>query len=245
MFLITASLDLNVILKSDHRRKHLLFISTGRGVSYLARKGRAFLLLPNEETSDSPISFKYKRNRLFFAFHSAVPLKLCPTTEMMKLLQVQDKFGLRGPPAAVMEKRSWHGSHSVARSSHSVTVLWHWAKHQSLREASSAFCWFYVAIRFGSESRDHSMSSCFLQEESIWGIKYSKNLTNLSPLTLPCLMELSLQKTSSSFFVLPCFHKTSWRPNTGKLLLKASLIPILLETVILSWDIFFLNTFYP
>lgn len=163
-----------------------------------------------------------------------------PTTETMKLLQVQDKFGLRGAPAAVMEKRSWHGR------SHSVPVLRHWARRPSPREASFALCWFRVAVGFGVESIDHSVSSGFLQEESIWGIKYSKNLKNSSSLSLPRLMELSLQKTSSSFF-LPFrgFTKTAEDQNTGKLLLKTRPIPILCENLILSWDIFFLNTFHP
>lgn len=34
------------------------------------------LSLPNEEASDSPMSFKDERDRLLFTFHSAVPLKL-------------------------------------------------------------------------------------------------------------------------------------------------------------------------
>lgn len=160
--------------------------------------------MPNKEATGRFMLFKYKRDRLLFAFRSAVPLKPCPTTETMKLLQVQDKFGLRGAPGSVTEKRSWH------RSSHVVTVLWHWAGHLSLREAAFACCWFCVAVGFGGESRDHSMNLRFLQEESIWGIKESKNLNNLSSVTLPCFMELSLQKTSSKFYLLlRVFTKTA------------------------------------
>lgn len=108
-----------------------------------------------------------------------------------------------------MEKRTQHGI------SHADTVLWHWGKYLSLMEVFSAFCWFYVVIRFGSESRDHSMRSCSCQKKSIWGIKYGK-ICNLPHGALPGKNLIQL------LFDFPHFHKNSWRPNTAELFLTLS-----------------------
>lgn len=165
-----------------------------------------------------------KRGGWFSAFCSAVPLKLCPTAEISKLLQAEDRFGLRGSSSISDGKE--HPAWQLPCSYSAVTLG---------KTSISAFCWFYVVIGLGSEFKDHSMRSCSCEKESILELNMAKYLI--------FLMELSLKKTLIQLlFAFPYFDKNYWRQKAGKLFLKTWLITTLFETVIFTWNFSFPDT---
>lgn len=95
MILVTARLGQSLILKSDHVRNHLFFISTESSVNHQVGWVEPFFHYLMERFLSVPCLLCEKRDGQFFAFCSAVPLKRCPTAESLKLLQVEDRFGLR------------------------------------------------------------------------------------------------------------------------------------------------------
>lgn len=135
LFLITASLDLNLILKFDHRRNHLLFIS----VSYPAGWVDTFFHYLMKRPLTVQCFLRANETACYLPFILQSHWN-CPTTEMMKLLQVQNKFGLKGAPAAVtavptqsqccdtgQDVHLWGRSHLL-----SVDFVWPWVLEVSL-----------------------------------------------------------------------------------------------------------------
>lgn len=132
-------------------------------------------------------------------------LLLCCSAETMSYCRNFEAVGSRGQVwlERKLQHQWWKRGSSTAAPVQ--TQCCDTGKNISLWGVSSAFCWFYVVIRFGSESRDHSMRSCSCQKESIWGIKYGE----ISHLPHGAVPEKKPQNSSSFYLPFHIFTKTT------------------------------------